>query len=718
MNPEIRVLHVDDSPDVLDLTATFLERVLDRIEVTSAPSAAAGLERLDDAAFDCVVSDYRMPERDGLDFLRAVRERDADVPFVLFTGEGSETVASEAISAGVSDYMQKETGTDQYEVLANRIELLVTRHRTARELDATNRRFRTLVEESTDAILILDADGTISSLVGPTEDLFGVPDESLVDASSFDLVHTDDRPAIREVFEALATDPGGRETVEFRFRHGSGEWRWAEARGRNLLDDADVNGVVVYARDVTQRHRREARREEFTDRLEGMMLGADVSWWEYDVETAELRFNEAMAAGLGHDRDRLATVEVFLDLLHPDDLEHATRAMTAHLRGETERYETEYRIRTADGDYRWLHDVGGITARDDTGAPLAVSGVSLDVTARKRGERDLQAERDRFRAVFEKAFDAMVIADDEGRYVEVNESACDLFGAPRAELLGTSIRDYAVPEFEVDAAWTEFRAAGDDRGQFPLRRPDGTVRVTEYAATRDVVPGRHLSILRDVTLQVEYAERLERQNDRLAAFGSVVSHDIRSPLSVLAGSLDLLAETGEGDHLDRCHRAIDRIEHLVDDLLILARDGETVGGTDQVAVAPLVRDAWDLVGGDATLAIALDDEWAVDANRARLRQLLENLLRNAREADGTATVTVGTLDGDAGFYVADDGPGLPAAERERVFELGYSTKPGGTGLGLQIVREIAAAHGWSVAATASERGGARFELRDVDVARV
>lgn len=125
----IRVLHVDDEPEFADTTAAVLEHGYERIEVTTETSASDGLDRLTDEAVDCVVSDYDMPDVDGLEFLESVREEHPNLPFILFTGEGNQEVASEARCAGVSEYLQKDGGTEQYEQLANRIGTVVTRRR-------------------------------------------------------------------------------------------------------------------------------------------------------------------------------------------------------------------------------------------------------------------------------------------------------------------------------------------------------------------------------------------------------------------------------------------------------------------------------------------------------------------------------------------------------------------------------------------------------------
>ncbi|MFW5919455.1 MAG: response regulator [Halanaeroarchaeum sp.] len=129
----ISVLHVDDDPAMADLTATSLRRVNDDIEVRTATSGQEALETIETERVDCVVSDYDMPGMDGLALLEAVRGIDPDLPFVLFTGKGSEEIASEAITAGVTDYLQKGTGGERYEILANRVENAVSQFRAERD---------------------------------------------------------------------------------------------------------------------------------------------------------------------------------------------------------------------------------------------------------------------------------------------------------------------------------------------------------------------------------------------------------------------------------------------------------------------------------------------------------------------------------------------------------------------------------------------------------
>ena len=143
--------------------------------------------------------------------------------------------------------------------------------------------------------------------------------------------------------------------------------------------------------------------------------------------------------------------------------------------------------------------------------------VYRDVTGRKRAEETLQASEKLFRAVFEGALVAMVLVDDDGRYVNANPAACELFGLPLDELLGRSIADFSEPDFDVYAARDEFRKSGSAEGLFRLVRLDGTVRETEFTATADVLPGRHLSVLRDVSERRRAEESLRKSERRVAA---------------------------------------------------------------------------------------------------------------------------------------------------------------------------------------------------------
>ncbi len=285
------------------------------------------------------------------------------------------------------------------------------------------------------------------------------------------------------------------------------------------------------------------------------------------------------------------------------------------------------------------------------------------------------------------------------------------------------------PDDETDPAKPTYRSAISvpigDRGVFQAVSTTPNTFDTEDVELAELLVSHTASVVK----QLEREEVLRRQNDRLDAFASIVSHDLRNPLNVAEGRLELARESCDNEHLDDIAVALDRMDALIDDVLTLSRQGEAVRDPEPVSLSELCRESWENVAtGGATLILDLDRR--IWADRSRLQALLENLFRNSVEhgstnpasqtrqdpahKDGDLTVTGGTLEDGTGFYVEDDGTGIPEAERESVFESGYSTVPAGTGLGLAIVSDIVAAHGWNRTVATGADGGARFEIFGVE----
>jgi two-component system sensor histidine kinase HydH len=209
-------------------------------------------------------------------------------------------------------------------------------------------------------------------------------------------------------------------------------------------------------------------------------------------------------------------------------------------------------------------------------------------------------------------------------------------------------------------------------------------------------------------------ERLRTRTQRLTAIVSRASHDLRNPLNVAQGYADLLAEdVADTDRIEPLTDALDRIDALIDELVVFASIERSEPDSRSVSLEAVARESWSMVDtGKGVLVV--EEDLHFRANPKRLRHLLENLFRNAAEHAGPdPTVRIGSLPDAPGFFVADDGQGIPPPEREVVFDPGYTTSEEGTGLGLDIVAEICDRQGWSIAVTASESGGTRFEIKDV-----
>jgi len=222
-------------------------------------------------------------------------------------------------------------------------------------------------------------------------------------------------------------------------------------------------------------------------------------------------------------------------------------------------------------------------------------------------------------------------------------------------------------------------------------------------------------------------EELRRQNERLDELAGIISHDLRNPLNVANGYIEITKEDYGDDRLDTVASALDRMERIVEETLTLAKSGRVIDDPETVHLRAVAERNWHNVATNRA-ALKIDGSLAFQADPHRLQNLLENLFRNSvehgttddRTDEGPGTegagaadpvVRVGTLPG--GFYVEDDGPGVPEEKRESVFEAGHSTVEGGTGFGLAIVKQIAEAHGWRIDLVESDAGGARFEVTNV-----
>jgi PAS domain S-box-containing protein len=598
------------------LTATFLSRESDDFDVITEHEPRQALDRLETDSIDCIVCDYDMPEMNGLEFLEAVREEYPDLPFILFTGKGSEEIASEAISRGVTDYLQKGGGTDQYTVLANRIQNATAQYRAEREIERRSKWYQRILEYSSDYVLIVNQMGNVSYVSPAIERVMGYTPEETLGNDSFDYIIPEDEEIAMKSFSKTIENPDKEVTVEFRGEANDGSIRWLEVRGRNFFDDPIINGVMVNVRDITARKEREREVERRNEQLEQV----------------------------------------------------------------TNRLQNQY-------EYLFEQlPIMAVVTREESGMPI------------------VEDCNDRFAAT-------------------LNYRTDEIIDQPLGEFYTADSRE----ELLEGGGYTRALEGEFTREDRELVTKDGNIVETVLRA----IP-RHSDSAEPegtVALYIDITEREEakREKERLEEFLNIVSHDLRNPLNVAEGHLELAQEDFDSADLDAVEQAHKRMKALIEDLLQLARSGNQVDELKPVELDDLSKLCWENVAtADASITVDLDQ--TILADQSRLRQLLENLFRNAVEhgstssqtnaddavehGSGDVNITVGTL--EDGFYVADNGPGISEQDREDVFESGYSTKEEGTGFGLAIVEQIVDAHDWRIAIEESNEGGARFEITNVE----
>ncbi|MFW6449084.1 MAG: ATP-binding protein [Halobacteriota archaeon] len=366
-----------------------------------------------------------------------------------------------------------------------------------------------------------------------------------------------------------------------------------------------------------------------------------------------------------------------------------------------------------------LDDESGTFDEDD----LALAELLAEHAAVALDRIDRERELESYRTIVETMPMGVFVLDAEANIVNQNDRSADIVGYEVDELIGQNfarlVEDGVVPESAVDkyleGVRTLLSSENDvDRTviETEVYHLDGgtrVVRVHMALLPYDETFQGSVQVIHDITEQRERERELERQNDRLEQFASIVSHDLRNPLTVAMGHLEML--DGDGDDSRRVvAEALERMETLIDDTQRLARQGRTVDETSLVDLGEIARESWAFIEApEARLDVR--DGVMVDGDPDRLRQVLENLLKNAvTHAGPDVRVRVGPLPG-GGFYVEDDGPGIAPDERESIFDPGYTTRNDGSGFGLAIVREIVEAHGWSIDVSESSGGGTRIEIK-------
>jgi len=337
-----------------------------------------------------------------------------------------------------------------------------------------------------------------------------------------------------------------------------------------------------------------------------------------------------------------------------------------------------------------------------------------------------ERELERYESIVQSLGDPVCTFDTDGRFVYVNDAFETELGYDRDRARGSELTLVAsdVDAEHITSLATELRAA-DERTTETVEmgiqtREDGTMPTECHVAT---LPAGEDDSSETVVVFRDISRRKQREQ-RLTKLASVVAHDLRNPMDVALGRAEVLPDIADVDaetekHLDEIFDALKRMEQLIDEVLTLSRQSAEVVEVSTVSLETIAQEAWGNVDtASATLTVIDDGE--MRANRSRLLRLLENLFRNAVEHAGNdVSVEVGPLDtrwetAETGFYVADDGPGIPEDQRDDIFEDGFSTSRDGTGLGLSIVRDTATAHGWSVT-LAESNGGARFEITGISL---
>ncbi|MEO8259269.1 MAG: PAS domain S-box protein [Acidobacteriota bacterium] len=702
------VLLVDDDEGDVRLTRALLEEIAaGPVALHWAPTCQRGLTSLLDARYDVALIDNRLGQDQGADLLRTARARGCTTPLIMLTGAADPRLDQEAMDAGADDCLVRAQVTA---ALLERSIKYAIEHRRLLGLLKDREHLHAVIENSSDVIALLDPEGTVLFVSQAIERFVGYPASQIVGRSTFELIHPDDQPRIRQASAECLASPGNRIHAEYRARHRDGTWRDWEMIAVNRLDNPAVRAIVLNSRDITERKRAQARCEHLativessTDAILGTTLdGATVSW----NSSAERLYGYTPEEMIGQPVSRLVPPELA-------DEEADIRARVR--RGEhLAPFET---VRIAKDGRRVDVSMTISPIVDASGVVTGRASVARDITKRKLAELELRTTTDRLRALLSSAPIALWALDPAGIITLSEGQLLRQMGLRPGELVGRSQLEIYRDSPEI----TDYarRALGGESINATVHMA-GMILDTWYSPVHDG-DGRLIGTI-GVALDVTARHRLEdqfRQAQKMEAIGHLaggIAHDFNNLLTAILGFAEMtLAQLPPGgqmrDDVQQIVNAGHSAASLTRQLLAFSRkqilDPRIIDLNALIGrLQPLLA---RLLGEDVSLVTTLSERVGrINADGGQIEQVFMNLAVNARDAmasGGTLRFTTESVQIDEAFVaahpgattgryvrvtVSDTGIGMGPDVLAHLFEPFFTTKPPGkgTGLGLATVYGI------------------------------
>jgi PAS domain S-box-containing protein len=645
----ISVLYVDDEVPLLRLTKRYLERG-GNFSVDTAESAGEGLEKLRATKYDVIVSDYQMPCVDGIELLKDLRASENITPFIIFTGKGREEVVIQAFENGADFYLQKGgEPKSQYAELEHKIRQAVHLRRDRQALMESEVRFRSLVENASDIIRILDREGRIIFDSPASGRQLGYPAGSTIGRTPFEFVHPDDIDRVKGELARVYQNTNPGIPTMFRIRKQDGSYVWAETIGKNLIGVPGVDGIVINTRIIEERKNAEVALRESGERFRGLVEASpDIIWtvdrqgkftyispqclpllgyspdeligkyifsliepesvnqlqnrflshvfekkgfnvleipayhrdgrpllieirsteiideqgeilgfqgiarditerkradealrkseerfrltldatddgiWDWDIPSGTTFFSPRWYTMLGYDPGEMrASYATWRSLVHPDDIGAAEDTMRAHLEQGAAGYQIEFRMRTREGDWKWIHSRGSVVTRDTDNKAVRMVGTHTDISERKQAEKALRESEGKYRHISEMitniAYSCLRTPDGVYAIDWITGAAVQVTGYSTEEIRAMScwkclVIEEDMPVFEKNVS--NLLPGQSALCELRIRKKDGSVAWLEsfaecVADMEDTGYNRIYGGLRDVTERKEADESLK-----------------------------------------------------------------------------------------------------------------------------------------------------------------------------------------------------------------
>lgn len=602
------------------------------------------------------------------------------------------------------------------------------------KLQRLDRQFETVLETMSAAVFLKDVDGQYLLMNQACRELFGVDDQEIVGLTDDDLFPPEIATQIsRDDQRVIESD----ETIELEEELPMVEGNAVRLTRKSPVhdDDGEVTGICGVSTDITEQKQREREIERLKERFELAVEGADLGLWDWDMRTDEVEFNEQWAQMLGYSLDEIEPqLEEWEQRVHPDDLDAVEEALDEHIAGETDMYDTEHRMQTADGDWKWIRDIGRIAERDEDGEPVRAVGIHLDIDEIKEYEQALERQREQLRQIIDLVPDLVFAKNRDGVYLLANETTANIYGLSPEQVEGSKEKDI-IPDVDDSESFREDDLDVINSGESKvipeeeLTTAEGETRILQTTKIPYEVQGSGedavLGYARDVTELKEYERALERQRDNLEVLNKIVRHDIRNDLQIILTYGDVLGNYIEEDGEEYLRSIMDAGRDAVGITQTAAEVTNVMLGSETEQTPVNLRSVLNtqmervrtnheraLISADGTVPEV--EVLADDMLESVFRNLLNNAIVHNDKELPEVTVSATADEEVVRVRIADNGPGIPDDKKEQMFQEGEKGLDSeGTGIGLYLVQTLVDRYGGAVWIEDNEPDGSVFivELR-------
>jgi len=546
----IRVLHVDDETSLSKVVKQCLE-MQGGFQVDIASSVEEAMKKMKKETYDVIVSDYQMPDKDGLELLRELREKGNTIPFIIFTGKGREEVAINALNLGADQYLDK-SGDPQtvYCELAHGIRQAVEKKRAEGLLKESEALLRQITDNMLDMISLSDDKGIFKYVSPSHKRILGYETGDLLGKSIFEFMHPDDLNTVMEAIQTAKKNHSWGKMV-FRCRHADGHYLWLECVGNFVFDENDqVIGAVLSARDITERKKAEESLQKSRQLLEKTFVNLQDAIFIIDADTKKIMdCNPAASKMFGYAREEmLGKTTAFLHA-NEASIEEFKKQLYPSVNEKGFLFLPEFKMKRKDGTlFPVEHSVMPI--ENEQGKRIGWVGVVRDVTERKKSEQKIRESQEKFERLFTSNPEAAAYMDPDFHILDVNPSFEELFGYSSKEVKGRYINNVIVPKDKMEEAEMLNKKTRKEQVYHDTirKRKDGSLVSVSISAAPINVEGKlvgYMELYKDMTARNEVEKELEESRRHFQTLFNLMV----DPVAIVDGKGKILEVTQRAEEV-------------------------------------------------------------------------------------------------------------------------------------------------------------------------